>query len=90
MSGSSASLRSFTATAELVALRSLLEQLLRPVIRPVQLVAFWLAVLMPALYLPLLFEGIAAGLRSPFTGYLGLHLIVLVIGHGHKRREMAD
>jgi hypothetical protein len=47
--------------------------------------AFWLAIVLPALYLPLLVAGIQStdGLVT-FLGLLGLHLVALVGGRRYR------
>lgn len=50
-------------------------------------VAFWIAVGLPALYLPLLVAGVdtTSGL-TVFLGLVCLHLMALLAGHTHRRR----
>lgn len=52
---------------------------------PLRFVAFWAAVALPFLYLPLLFGGLEAGQLTAFAGLLGAHLFALVAGHGYGR-----
>ncbi|WP_135536905.1 MULTISPECIES: hypothetical protein [Halostella] len=53
---------------------------------PFQMLAFWSAIALPFLHVPLL----ATGLSNPsetvtFLALLGLNLVMLLIGHSHKR-----
>ena len=52
---------------------------------PLRFVAFWAAVALPFLYLPLLFGGLEGGQLSAFAGLLGVHLFALVAGHGYSQ-----
>lgn len=52
--------------------------------RIVRVTAFWLAVVLPFLYLPLLFSGL--GSQSEAVGFGGLlvtHVVALSLGHSH-------
>ncbi len=51
----------------------------------VQWLGFWTAILLPLLYLPLLYIGIGTQTGTVFLGLLGLQLIALLAGHGHNR-----
>lgn len=53
---------------------------------PLSAVAFWLAIALPALYLPLLITGLSTvpDLVS-FLGLFGLHLAALFGGRSHRR-----
>jgi hypothetical protein len=51
----------------------------------VQCVAFWLAVVFPLAYLPLLGDGVAASELLPFTALLAGHVLALTIGHDYAR-----
>ena len=52
---------------------------------PVRFVAFWAAVALPFLYVPLLFDGIDGGRAIVFLGLLAANAVALVVGHGHRR-----
>lgn len=53
---------------------------------PLEVVGFWSAVVLPFLYVPLLFTGISSqGELLTFLGLLALNLAALLAGHGHKR-----
>lgn len=52
-----------------------------PLSAPIEAVAFWTAVCLPAVYLPLLF----LGRRSTIGALLALHAITLALGHPYKR-----
>ncbi len=52
---------------------------------PLRFVAFWAAVALPFLYVPLLFGGLEGGQVSAFASMLGVHLFALVAGHGYHQ-----
>lgn len=53
---------------------------------PLEVVGFWAAVVLPFLYLPLLFTGISSQSELlTFLGLIALNLAALLAGHGHKR-----
>ena len=52
---------------------------------PLRFVAFWAAVALPFLYLPLLFGGLEGEQVVAFAGMLGVHLFALVAGHGYRQ-----
>ena len=53
-------------------------------IAALEVVAFWLAVLLPALYLPVLAAaGVGVIDPAPVLSLIGLHLVALVVGHRH-------
>ena len=52
---------------------------------PFRFVAFWAAVALPFLYVPLLFGGLQGGQMAAFFGLLGAHLLALVVGHGYSQ-----
>ena len=55
-------------------------------VRHVEAVAFWSAIALPFLYLPLLFTGLETTQELlAFLGLLGLNLVAFVVGHRHKR-----
>lgn len=60
-----------------------LSELLR---RPVEALAFWAAVVLPFVYLPLLVGGFetTTGLLL-FAGLLLANVVALLVGHDHKR-----
>lgn len=59
------------ATAPLARLRSL---------------AFWCAIVLPFLHVPLLTSGLATpGERRAFVALLGVNAVALYVGHGHGR-----
>ena len=51
----------------------------------VQTVAFWLAVVLPLAYLPLLADGITGGELIPFTALLAANVVALTLGHDYGR-----
>jgi hypothetical protein len=52
---------------------------------PLRFVAFWAAVALPFLYLPLLVGGLEGGQLTAFASLLGVHLLTLVVGHGYHQ-----
>lgn len=48
-------------------------------------VAFWAAVALPFLYLPLLYGGLAGQQAVVFVALLALNCAALVVGHGHRQ-----
>lgn len=52
----------------------------------IQAVAFWSAVALPFLYLPLLLHGLETPRElAAFFGLLALNIVAFVLGHGYKR-----
>ena len=51
----------------------------------VSTVAFWLAVVFPLTYLPLLGDGVAGGEPLLVVGLLAGHALLLTLGHDHAR-----
>ena len=51
---------------------------------PVRFVAFWLAVALPFLSLPLLVGGLDGGEPAAFGALLVTNAVALVVGHGHR------
>lgn len=53
---------------------------------PIQAVAFWVAVVLPFLYVPLLAAGLdTAGTMNAFFGLLAANAVALLVGHPHLR-----
>lgn len=63
---------------------------LRLVTYPVQFAAFWLAVALPFVYLPLLYGGVQGEQVAVFGTLLALNAAALVVGHGHSRDGGVD
>jgi hypothetical protein len=57
----------------------------RLVAAPLRFVAFWAAVALPFLYLPLLVRGLDGQETLVFGLLLALNALALVAGHGHRR-----
>lgn len=53
-----------------------------PATTPLEVVGFWLAIVLPFLYVPLLVSGISL---ITFAGLVVLNLVALLAGHTHKR-----
>jgi hypothetical protein len=51
----------------------------------VQAVAFWLAVVLPLAYLPLVAGGVTASELVPFAALLAVNVVALTVGHDHRR-----
>lgn len=51
----------------------------------VRAVAFWLAVVLPLAYLPLLADGFTGADLVPFTVVLAANVVVLTLGHEYRR-----
>jgi hypothetical protein len=75
------------ATESLPALQDVLATTARLAVRPVRFVAFWVATLLPLLYVPLLVTGTVATNRLGFVGLLGLNAVAFVVGHAHNSPE---
>lgn len=55
------------------------------VVRPVRVIAFWTAIALPFLHIPLLLRGLEATPELyAFFGLITLNFVALVIGHGHN------
>jgi hypothetical protein len=55
------------------------------VVAPLRFVAFWVAVALPFLYLPLLAGGLDGAKPTVFVGLLLINAVALVVGHEHGR-----
>ncbi|WP_248896504.1 hypothetical protein [Haloplanus halobius] len=62
-----------------------LERGLDAVATPLRFVAFWAAVALPFLYLPLLIGGLQGEQATAFVALLSVNVAALVIGHEHGR-----
>lgn len=79
MSGSLRSELSSLRNAEVSSIRE-------TVTSPIQAVAFWVAVVLPFLYVPLLASGLEpAGTMNAFFILLAANAVALLIGHPHLR-----
>jgi hypothetical protein len=76
-----------TAIDYLPALDPSLATLASVLLVPVQVVAFWLGVLLAFAHLPLLATGVAAEHPVGFLALLCLNVAALVVGHSHNREE---
>lgn len=55
--------------------------------RPFEAAAFWSAIALPFLYLPLLVSGLGSSAQlTAFLALLALHAVAIVGGHRHNRR----
>ena len=52
---------------------------------PFRFVGFWLAVALPFLYLPLLYDGLTGDQGVVFVVLVALNVVALVVGHGYRR-----
>jgi hypothetical protein len=58
----------------------------RTIAAPASALAFWSAIALPALYIPLLFTGLSTVPDlALFLGLFGLHLVALVGGQSYRR-----
>ena len=73
---------------KLVANVSMLDsESLATVIEPFEAMAFWTAIALPFLHVPLLFTGLETTDQVlAFMGLLLLNVIALVLGHGYRRQ----
>lgn len=56
-------------------------------VRPIQIVAFWTAIALPFLHVPLLLYGLETTPELyTFFGLVALNLVALFVGHGYKRQ----
>jgi len=53
--------------------------------QPVRWLGFWAAIILPAVYLPVLSLGIGTHTGAVFLGLLGCQLLALLAGHQYKR-----
>ena len=51
---------------------------------PIRFVAFWVAVALPFLYLPLVVGGLNGSEPTAFLALLATNVVALVVGHGHR------
>lgn len=51
---------------------------------PVQALAFWAAIAMPALYVPMLWDGLGANESLLFVGLVLANALALLVGHEYK------
>ena len=59
---------------------------LRDLFRPIEAIAFWSAITLPFLYLPLVLYGLETTQElTVFFALLGLNVVALVIGHRYQR-----
>ena len=59
---------------------------------PIVFIAFWLAIALPFLYVPLLVTGLVTHYMEAFLLLILLNLVALIIGHqyGDPRHESSD
>jgi hypothetical protein len=57
---------------------------------PIRFVAFWIAVALPFLYLPLVAGGLNGGEPTAFLGLLATNVVALVVGHGHRADDARE
>ncbi|WP_049972337.1 hypothetical protein [Haladaptatus cibarius] len=54
---------------------------------PVQIASFWLSVILPLFYIPLIFDGLGAKVLPLFVGLLSFHLITLFLGRNYRQEN---
>lgn len=53
---------------------------------PIRGIAFWSAIALPFLYIPLLVSGLgSASTRTAFVALVACNVVALLIGHSHRR-----
>lgn len=52
---------------------------------PFRVVAFWMAIALPFLYLPLLYRGLSGQEATVLIGLVALNGLALVLGHDYRR-----
>jgi uncharacterized RDD family membrane protein YckC len=62
-----------------------LRRTLDRLVAPVRFVAFWLAVCMPAAYVPALLDGVSASRPGEPLLFVCLHALLFVLGHDYGR-----
>ncbi|WP_224446984.1 hypothetical protein [Haloprofundus salilacus] len=63
-------------------------EILRDVQPAVQLVAFWVAVVLPLPLIAIVIGGLEGERTLLFVGLLVLNLVALVLGHGHRNPDV--
>jgi hypothetical protein len=56
---------------------------------PIRFVAFWVAIALPFLYLPLLAGGLHGTEPTVFVALVAVNLVALVVGHGYHADDNA-
>ncbi len=87
MSNSSTTFRGVPVAVGIDPVRHVARRVFAGVLTPIRFAAFWAAVVFPALYVPLLVDGLSGAETTRFVALLSLHLLALVVGHGHKGRS---
>ncbi|MFB6160675.1 MAG: hypothetical protein ABEJ61_05800 [Haloferacaceae archaeon] len=57
----------------------------RTVLTPVRFLAFWAAVLLPLVYIPLVHNGLHGGETTVLAALLVANALALLVGHGYAR-----
>jgi hypothetical protein len=54
---------------------------------PIRGIAFWMAIALPFLYVPLLLSGLgSASVRTAFVALVACNAVALLVGHSHRGR----
>lgn len=62
-----------------------LERYLPSVAKPIRVASFWLAIVLPFVYIPFLFTGLSNGAETgTFLALLGCNLGALYVGHSYR------
>lgn len=56
----------------------------------VRTIAFWVAIALPFLYVPLLASGSGANVLLPVAALAVVNVVALVVGHGHRRDAVTE
>lgn len=87
MSSSSTTFRGVPVGVGIDPFRYVARRVFTGVVMPIQFVAFWTAIVLPVLYVPLLLDGLTPSEAGQFAVLLCVHLLALIVGHGYKRRS---
>ena len=85
MSNSSTTVPTNTSRLADVSSADVLRSGVEIVTTPFRFVAFWAAVALPFLYVPLLFGGLQGEQAAAFVSLVGAHLLALIVGHGYSQ-----
>lgn len=61
-----------------------LQTLQSTVVTPFRFVGFWMAVVLPFVYIPLLFTSLDGATLTAFVGLLVVHVVSIVLGRKHN------
>lgn len=73
------------SAARLLPGESLSNVLRQTVLTPVRFLSFWAAVLLPLVYLPLVYDGLSGSETTVLAALLVMNALALVVGHGYAK-----